>query len=188
MAGQVYTIDNRKNFDKIVSQLGILDDTNVTIGVHEGKAKGASFAGSVRHPGNPEDGRRNKRGDSTIAEIAFFMEFGVTGAGRGRSTDIDERPFIRSTVDKKRKDFESLRDRLLNDIVLKNAGVNQSITKLGFVIQEEIKNTIVTLREPPNEPSTVKAKRANNPLIDSTRLLRSIGYTVNVSKGVIRGF
>lgn len=159
----IKTTDDRERFDKILKDMSKLDSSFVTIGVN-------TKEGEQVHPGNISDGRGNDASNTTVAEVAFYNEFGTAR--------IPQRSFIRSTVDEKRISFESLRNDLLNKIIVGRMSVTKGLTALGFRIQQEIRNKIITMKTPPNKPSTVKAKGFNNPLIDSERLLNSITFKV----------
>lgn len=161
--GHTKTIDKREKYDAIRKKFSELNSAYVDIGVNEKQ-------GVVMHPGSDSV----TGSDVTVAEVAFFNEFGTSVA--------PERSFIRSTVDEKRRDFERLRDDLLTSIADNKIGVNAALTRLGFRISQEIKSKIIKLRTPPNAPSTIAKKGFNNPLIDSHLLLNSIDFQTSEDK------
>ncbi len=136
----------------------------VTIGVHSDS-------------GNYDNG-------ATVAEVAFWNEFGTRKA--------PARPFIRSTVDKKRKEFNKYAKELFIEISYKSIKVDKALDKLGVRIREEIRNTIKNLWTPPNAPSTIARKggvlsATSKPLIDTGKLLSMIGYQTNVFDARFKG-
>jgi hypothetical protein len=165
MPRRTLTIDDRKLFDKALRAIDGVDGSFVEIGINEKE-------GSERHPGNPSDGRQSRTSTATVAEVAFFNEYGTS--------KIPERSFIRSTVDEKRARFERIRDRQLNLLVQGKTSVQRGLDTLGFDIQQAIRNKIITLSSPPNAPSTQRIKGFNNPLIDSQRMLNSITFKTTV--------
>lgn len=52
----------------------------------------------------------------------------------------------------------------------------------GQAAQDEIKNAIVELDQPPNAPATIAAKGSDNPLIDTTYMLKTVTYVIRDRK------
>jgi hypothetical protein len=122
----------------------------------------------------------------SVVQVAYWNEFG--------NERIPERSFIRSTWDEKRREWLDGSKQLMQSIVLGQLTPELALNKIGFKIATEYQNKIVTLMEPPNAPSTVARKPnvGNNPLINSRKMLRSVGFqvTTNLWKketDVIRG-
>uniref|UniRef100_A0A6M3KX07 Tail protein n=1 Tax=viral metagenome TaxID=1070528 RepID=A0A6M3KX07_9ZZZZ len=104
----------------------------------------------------------------TVAEVATFNEFGTR--------TIPERSFIRSTIaDKKLAWTRMARTILRGKTKIATQNMYQA---LGMRAQADVQNTIVRLVDPPNAPSTIKAKKSDNPLIDTGRLKNSITYEI----------
>lgn len=169
---KIVTTDKRKKFDTILRKFGELDGSFVTIGVHKKE-------GAQDHPGNPSQGRPSGNDPASIAEVAFFNEFGFT---LRTGHVVPARSFIRAAVDEKRAKIEEVRDRQLNRVIVGRTSVAQGLKVLGFRIKSEIKNKMLRGPFHPNRPSTVARKGANKPLIDSTRMLRSIEAEVTVDR------
>jgi len=112
----------------------------------------------------------------TVAEVAFFNEFGTLNA--------PERSFIRSTIDDNRRELEQLTAKLFRQIVEGKTDTKKALDKLGFKIQTLIQQRILKLNDPANAPSTIEAKGFNNPLVDSRELHRSIAFETVIKKGV----
>lgn len=129
---------------------------------------------------------------STVVEIATFNEFGTAGkqitqssvfagatpgATKGKGA-IPERSYIRSTMDQKRATYQRLVELLAGEIYLKKKSIGQVLGLIAERIKGDIQRKIVTLKDPPNAPSTVAQKGSTNPLVDSGRLRQSIDYEV----------
>jgi len=110
---------------------------------------------------------------TTVAEVAFFNEFGTS--------TIPERSFIRSTIDENRSELDQLTFRLLDQIIANKLDTKKALDKLGFKIQQLIRKKILDLNDPANAPSTIARKGFNNPLVDSRRLWRSIAFEANMN-------
>lgn len=103
--------------------------------------------------------------------IASANEFGTE---RG----IPQRSFIRSTVDNLEDKYAHEIERLANHLIEGRYSKFQALSILGQLVEGDIKNTIITLKEPPNDPSTIKNKGSDNPLVDTGLLGGSIRYVV----------
>lgn len=134
---------------------------HVTIGVHE------------------DSGKYDDK-DVTVAEVAFWNEYGTRIA--------PERSFIRSTVNENRAKYIKKTKELWNKVIKNEMTIEKALNQLGFMIAIDIQNKIKTLNSPPNAESTTYRKTFGRsettnkylakPLIDSALLLRSIGFQV----------
>lgn len=105
-----------------------------------------------------------------VSEVAFYNEFGT-------SNGIPERPFFRqanASVEKKLIRLVSKEVNESNSFVLKRAAVD----RMALVHEGEVKESITNLKEPPNKPSTIKAKGSANPLIDTGTMRASVTHKV----------
>lgn len=106
----------------------------------------------------------------TVVEVAAYNEFGTK--------HIPERPFIRSTVKKEKPKLKAFSGKLLKKIIDGKLTREKALGLLGQKVAGEIKETITTLRAPPNAASTIAAKKSSNPLIDTGELRQSITFEV----------
>lgn len=166
--GSIKTVDKRSKADQMLAAMGAVAESYVTIGVNERE-------GTKVHPGNIELKGAAGRRRATVAEVAFWAEFGTRTA--------PERSWLRSTVDENMNLFEAVRDKALNDIAAGKTTPKQGLSQLGFVIRESCKNKIKMGPFAPNAPSTAARKGGNKPLIDSTLFLRSITYVTKIVGG-----
>lgn len=113
------------------------------------------------------------KSDSELVQYAGANEFG-TQDGR-----VPERSFIRSTMNrigfalfKKSEDF-------LAQMAKNRITPEKALAIMGEFVKGKIVLTIETIKEPPNAPSTVIAKKGvDNPLIDEGRMRNAIDYEV----------
>lgn len=110
--------------------------------------------------------------------IASVNEFGTTRAGRGNSTIIPARSFIRSTVDANRAKYNALAAQVWNKIVAGEVSMQRGLAIVGQQIETDIRLKIITLREPPNAPLTIARKGSDNPLVDEGTMAGSVRYAV----------
>ena len=96
-----------------------------------------------------------------VALVAAVNEFGTDDG------HIPERPFFRNAI---RKGKEPVREVLAENLTHENGYAldRRTLELVGHQLTAEIKKSIVTLRDPPNAPSTIKAKGSANPLIGKT--------------------
>ena len=150
--------DTDRGYRDIVKALGGLDGAGVFVGVRQA-------AGAQRHPD----------GGATMLTIAAANEFGVPGR-------IPERSFLRSTADENAEEYGDE----MGDAIVRVMGGSSLGTELGRVGQRAVRDVQVKMRnlkDPPNAPSTIKAKGSSNPLIDTGRLRQSIDYEVRAAGG-----
>lgn len=117
-----------------------------------------------------------------LVMIASTHEFGTTEAGEFHDIEIPARPFIRSTVDERRETYGNVAKALMDKIIAKEETTFNALSKLGMLVESEIRMKIITLREPPNAPSTVLRKGSDNPLIDTGNMLNNVRYAVKTEK------
>lgn len=128
--------------------------------------------------GNPkEDVDGSKSPDTTLAEVAWWNEFGTK--------HIPERSFVRSTTDESRRKIASMKRRLARGMTKPRPTMTpaKSLEVLGQFMQGRIVAKINALRTPPNAPSTIRRKKSSNPLVASKQMAQSIQYEVVMPAG-----
>lgn len=155
------TIDKDLGAEELMAEARAAKGAFVTIGVHQ-----------------EEGGEAYPDSQATVAEVAFWNEFGTITA--------PERSFIRSTVDENQKVLEAMTAKLLSDVLAGKLTTKMALDKIGFRIQELIKKKILELNDPKNAPSTIARKGFNNPLVDSRRLWRSIAFETVLKPGLLK--
>ena len=131
-------------------------------------------------------------GGTTVLDVAIWNEFGTER--------IPERSFLRSTADEQRAAMGSRMQAYMRAFENGSLSISGALERIGLEMQAAIKHTIVTMTDPPNAPSTIRAKarragrreiararreggkaaadaalaKYNNPLIDTGQLLNSI--------------
>ena len=98
-----------------------------------------------------------------VATVAFYNEFGTP--------KIPARPFFRRMIANEKPNW----GKKLNG-VLKATGydVNQSLSMLGMDIEGALRQSIIDTNDPPNSAATIAKKGFNNPLIDTSVMIKSI--------------
>ena len=111
----------------------------------------------------------DSKGTRTAA-VAAWNEFGTR--------TIPERPFFRRTLQRVRRPTEL--PRLVRRMLDKRTMTlsRQAYDAIGAYAVGELQNEIVSLRHPPNAPSTVKRKGSTNPLIDTGQLRTAATWKV----------
>lgn len=111
-------------------------------------------------------------GELTNAELMAIHEFGAPRAG------IPSRSVLRATADRMRQTWLGMLERVVRGAV---AGKIDLITALDLVGLKATADMVKTIRNgipPPLKPATIAAKGSTKPLIDTSRLLQSIGHQV----------
>lgn len=121
-----------------------------------------------------KDGSANyDEGDATLAQVATYNEF---GSKDGKHPP--ERSFLRSTADTNRTKYADRIQKSVEAAVDGKLHIERGLGLVGEMAKNDVVRTIDTLKDPPNAASTVARKGANNPLVDTGRLKRSISYQV----------
>lgn len=113
-------------------------------------------------------GVRAIRGSDVVMK-AVANEFGTR--------HVPERSFIRATLDRNRDAYMEMLEEAL-DRGLDGDDLEREMARIGAVVVGDIQRYMTELREPPNAPSTVRAKGSANPLIDTGQLRRAIDFRV----------
>ena len=116
-----------------------------------------------------------------------FMAKGKPGAlTKPHTIEIPARPFIRSTVDEKRDEYGEEMQKFWQMILDAKIGVQQALSLMGQRVESDVKAKIVSIKTPPNAPSTIRKKGVDNPLVDTGKMLNSVRYAVkNVHEQVV---
>lgn len=92
---------------------------------------------------------------------------------------IPARPFLRPTIDANRDVyFNMLADGIGDVLDGKGSNIKTVFRKVAVRAVGDVKQAIRDVSTPPNAPSTVRRKGANNPLIDTGRMRASVDYKV----------
>jgi hypothetical protein len=116
--------------------------------------------------------------DTSIAEVAWFNEFGTTfkaGRSGGETVIIPERPFLRWTLAEHDGYFPELGKALIS--ALRNPGRDHKkyLRAVGLIAEQDIRDMITSAtRFEPNADSTIRKKGSDHPLIDIGLLRQAI--------------
>ena len=106
-----------------------------------------------------------------VAQVAFWNEYGTLT--KNNKQFIPPRPFFRNVIKAKLKEWSSNFSILLSKY---NYDFDKAYSSLGELIRDDIQQSIVQLKNPPNAPATIKIKGKNTPLQDTGDMLRSVDY------------
>lgn len=138
-----------RGWNRIRRQMKLLDNSFTKVGVQEGELRADDL--------------------SEMVIVAAANEFGTER--------IPERSFLRSTVDKKRRQIFALKKTMYNQILDGRKSTRRGLQIIGEDVQFKIQSTIRKLKTPPNAPSTIKRKHGKaNPLVDTGNLVQSIRH------------
>lgn len=107
----------------------------------------------------------------TLVDIAVVNEFGTDDG------HIPERPAHRTTYREEEGAMQRRMGGMLR-LMLDGKRAKPIFNKLGLYYADRLKRNIMAWSLPPNAPSTVAQKGANNPLIDTGRMLNSIQHEI----------
>jgi len=148
--GRVKEID--RGWRRLAREIPELKNRNVTVGIQQGEAP-------------YDDG-------TSLALVALINELG-TDDGR-----IPPRPAFAQNMDENRDKYLRHLERLPRLLAEGKTTVDQHLDRLGQMAEDDLRATIVSLREPPNADSTIDRKGSSNPLVEDGRLNQSVRYKV----------
>ena len=103
-----------------------------------------------------------------VAAVAAWNEFGTE--------TIPERPFFRNALAESERSVGRI---LQGGLDTKKMVVDEQLAgRVGAHVQGKIRDSITALKEPPNAPSTVRAKGSSDPLMDTGTLRNSVDWEV----------
>ena len=103
-----------------------------------------------------------------VAAVAAWNEFGTE--------TIPERPFFRNALAESERSVGRI---LQGGLDTKKMVVDEQLAgRVGAHVQGKIRDSITALNEPPNAPSTVRAKGSSDPLMDTGTLRNSVDWEV----------
>ena len=114
------------------------------------------------------------KADDGVIERAIYNEFGTTDDG-GKPV-IPARPALSISIRSNAKRYEEWLRRELRQRLLGKRTDEQIAERLGIKAAGDVQQSITDLEDPPNAPSTIKAKGSSNPLIDSGEMRRAVTW------------
>lgn len=148
--GRVTEID--RGWRRLAKEIPELKNRNVTVGIQQGEAP-------------YDDG-------TSLALVAMINELG-TDDGR-----IPPRPAFAQNMDEHQGKYLRHLERLPVLLAQGRTTVDQHLNTLGQMAEDDLRSTIVGLRDPANADSTVDRKGSSNPLVEDGRLNQSVRYKI----------
>lgn len=164
--------DTDLGYSRIVEVLGDLGRPRVEVGVRQN---------APAYPPAPpgEDGEAPNREPLTVAAIAAVNEFG------SRDGRIPARSFLRWTADTHRAAIVDKIRVAIREAMDGKRPIDKGLGRVGTFVVGLVRKRIRDLDDPRNADSTIKAKGADNPLINTGHLRRVIDWQVR-RDGVVR--
>ncbi|EDJ87760.1 hypothetical protein CGSHi22121_00937 [Haemophilus influenzae 22.1-21] len=106
-----------------------------------------------------------------LVDIGIWNEYGTA--------HIPSRPFIRQTFEDNQQAVAQYLGRVVANVA-KGGDLVQELSKLGQWYQDKQKKTLTSYPWTPNAPSTRKRKKSSKPLVDTSQLVNSIRYKVEI--------
>ena len=106
----------------------------------------------------------------SLGEVAITNEYGNPAKGQ------PPRPFFRRMIAKHNGEWAA---QLAAFLEANNFNADIGLNKMGGVIANELRQSIVDLVEPPLAPATIKRKGFDKPLVESGHLLASVDHEVS---------
>lgn len=150
-----------ENFLRAIAQFTDIDGVFVTVGIRGEDSTSAA--------------------DDDLATIALVQEMG------SRDGRIPARPFMSATLEENAQDYldeiEAVTQHMIDTGDVETAIADME--RLGLVVTADIQDYAVALKDPPNARATIEAKGSDNPLVDTTTMIKAISsaVTLDVNEG-----
>lgn len=108
---------------------------------------------------------------SAVVDRAIWNHYGT-------SRGIPARPFLLNAIRKNRSEYLRFLKASGAHILRGEMTLDTAMRQLGIMAQGDIQEEITNLRDPPNAPSTIKAKGSSNPLIDTGEMRSKVTWQV----------
>lgn len=115
-------------------------------------------------------GIHSESGESLV-DIGIWNEYGTA--------HIPSRSFIRQTFEDNQQALAQYLGRVVENVA-KGDDLVQELSKLGQWYQDKQKKTLTSYPWTPNAPSTRRRKKSSKPLVDTSQLVNSIRYKVEI--------
>lgn len=119
-----------------------------------------------------ESAQETDGSDFRLVDVAVVNEFG------SKDGHIPERPAHRETYETNKANVKQQASKAAAAIMMGHLLEQQGLNRLGLWYTGVLKQGIIGWHEPPNAPSTIAKKGADNPLIDTGRMVNSIQHEV----------
>ena len=108
----------------------------------------------------------------TVKEYSLYLEFGTE--------HIPARPFFRTATQtqKARNKIADYMENELEEVINLNKTAKQAMDATGMYVKGLIQKSILDGDWTDNAPGTIAQKGKNQPLVDTTTLLKSIDYEI----------
>lgn len=104
---------------------------------------------------------------TSVAQVAFWNEYGTS--------QNEMRPFFRTMIAVESFAWPDMMAKALKHY---NYDGSMVMKLMGVKVSEELQQSIVGWRYPGNAPSTIAQKGFDNPLIDTSHMMNSVGFEV----------
>lgn len=125
---------------------------------------------SVKVGVQADAGVHSESGESLV-DIGIWNEYGTA--------HIPSRPFIRQTFEDNQQALAQYLGRVVENVA-KGDDLVQELSKFGQWYQDKQKKILKSYPWTPNAPSTRRSKKSSKPLVDTSQLVNSIRYKVEI--------
>ena len=160
MAENIFT-DQRKVWDKQISQIETMGNSYVRVGFQEGSVTKTARKGA-----------ETRKGGESMPAIAAKNEYGI---------GVPARPFLRPAIDENQEKINRfIAVQYVN--VLNNAStVKKALETIGLFTQDLVVGKIDSIFTPPNSKATIMRKGSSKPLIDFGQMRQAVTYKVVIA-------
>lgn len=161
--------DDRKRYDEVIRAIGDLGEFHVDVGIRQQDGE------QIHTEGEPFN----------IAQIGAVHEFGASirhGRSGGESVLVPERSFLRGWETEARDEAVKRLGKAVGRTLDGKGDPGREFGLVGEWAERGIRSRIRAGIDPELAPSTVRRKKSTTPLIDTGRLINSIGHEVGSTR------
>lgn len=126
---------------------------------------------SIKGPRAVKVGFPAGKASTAVVDRAIWNHYGT-------SRGIPPRPFLLNAIRKNRGEYLRFLKSSGAKVLRGDMSLDTAMRQLGIMAQGDIQEEITNLRDPPNAPSTIKAKGSANPLIDTGEMRSKVTWQV----------
>ncbi|GBR70996.1 hypothetical protein [Gluconobacter kanchanaburiensis] len=133
------------------------------------------FGGEIDIPEHETKVYRSVKADGSFRKNGKFVKAKSSNFETTHTVTIPARPFMRNAIANNRDQWPALLAAALKQA---KGDLDKALDLAAEAIVGQVQEEIRSLGDPPNAPSTIRAKGFDKPLIDTGHMLNSVGYEV----------
>lgn len=139
------------------------------------------YGGTATIPAHDVTINRKVKSDGEFAQNGRFVKaekanFSTTHHVQEYTITVPPRPFFRSMIEEHKGEWGPALGKIIQGA---DYDATVALGRLGYMVGNQLQESIREFSDPPNAKSTVQKKGFDHPLVDSAHMLNSVDFEVN---------